>query len=58
MSMLSAIGAELSEREGSRICVKLNETRIVLHRPHPRKEMDKGAIKSLRRFLQVAGFQL
>ncbi|MEW6501251.1 MAG: hexulose-6-phosphate isomerase, partial [Thermodesulfobacteriota bacterium] len=27
----------------------------VFHRPHPRKETDKGAVKSLRRFLENAG---
>jgi hypothetical protein len=29
--------------------------RAVFHRPHPRKETDKGAIKSVRRFLEAAG---
>jgi hypothetical protein len=30
----------------------LNEVRAVFHRPHPRKEADKGAIKSMKRFLK------
>jgi len=29
--------------------------RAVFHRPHPRKEIDKGALVSLRRFLENAG---
>ena len=30
------------------------DVRAVFHRPHPRKETDKGAVKSLRRFLVEA----
>jgi len=29
--------------------------RAVFHRPHPRKETDKGALRSMRRFLLEAG---
>ena len=29
-------------------------TTAVFHRPHPQKETDKGAVKSLRKFLTVA----
>lgn len=35
--------------------VVLNEIRAVFHRPYPEKETDKGAVKSLRRFLTEAG---
>ena len=28
----------------------------VFHRPHPQKKTDKGALKSVRRFLKEAGF--
>jgi hypothetical protein len=34
--------------------VVLNGTRAVFHRPHPGKEMNKGAIRSLRLFLTNA----
>lgn len=53
--LLRALGAELSEGSGSRIRIKLNDRRAVFHRPHPQKETDKGAIKSMRRFLESAG---
>ena len=43
------------EGRGSRVRVSLNEVRAVFHRPHPRKETDKGALKSVRRFLSEAG---
>jgi hypothetical protein len=49
------LGAEISEGEGSRVRIALNGVRAVFHRPHPRKEIDKGALKSLRNFLENAG---
>ena len=56
-SLLPALGAELSEGRGSRVRVYLNGVRAVFHRPHPQKETDKGALKSLRRFLTEADIQ-
>lgn len=56
-TMLSSMGAQISERRGSRICISLNGIDAVFHRPHPRKETDKGAVKSVRRFLKEAGIQ-
>jgi hypothetical protein len=35
--------------------VALNDVRAVFHRPHPKKETDKRAVKSMRRFLVEAG---
>jgi hypothetical protein len=54
-SMLEASGAEMTEGAGSRVRIALNDVRAVFHRPHPQKETDKGAVKSLRRFLTEAG---
>lgn len=54
-NMLVAAGAEISEGKGSRVRVFLNGVRAVFHRPHPKKETDKGAVKSVRRFLVAAG---
>jgi len=54
-SMLEAAGAEVSEGAGSRVRIALNDVRAVFHRPHPKKETDKGAVKSMRRFLNEAG---
>ncbi|MCD9186790.1 MAG: type II toxin-antitoxin system HicA family toxin [Pyrinomonadaceae bacterium] len=48
------LGAELSEGRGSRIRIALNGVRAVFHRLHPRKETDKGAVVSMRRFLTEA----
>ncbi len=54
-TLFRALGAEISEGNGSRIRVKLNGVRAVFHRPHPEKETDKGAVKSVRQFLENAG---
>jgi len=54
-SMLRHSGAEVSEGRGSRVRVALNGVRAVFHRPHPEKETDKGAVRSVRRFLTEAG---
>ena len=56
-TMLIALGAEVSEGAGSRVRIALNEIRAVFHRPHPEKEIDKGAVKSVRRFLIEAGVE-
>lgn len=53
--LLSASGAEISERNGSRVRIALNNIRAVFHRPYPQKETDKGAVVSMRRFLKEAG---
>ena len=55
MSLLQHLGAEISEGKGSRVRIALNGIRAVFHRPHPGKETDKGALKSMRRFLAEAG---
>lgn len=50
-----ALGGEVWEREGSRIVVMLHDEVAVFHRPHPEKETDKGAVKSVRAFLNNVG---
>ena len=54
-TLFLALGAEISEGNGSRVRVALKDVRAVFHRPHPRKETKKGAVKSVRRFLESAG---
>jgi hypothetical protein len=51
-SLFKALGGEISEGRGSRVRVALKGVRAVFHRPHPNKETDKGAVKSVRRFLK------
>ena len=54
-SLFIALGAEISEERGSRVRIALNDVRAVFHRPHPDRVINKGAVKSIRRFLQEAG---
>jgi hypothetical protein len=49
-----ACGGEVTEGSGSRVRVALNGVRAVFHRPHPQKETEKGALRSVRRFLAEA----
>ena len=54
-AMFNALGADIEEGRGSRVRILLNKEEAVFHRPHPRKETDKGAVMSVRRFLENAG---
>lgn len=54
-SLLLAAGGEITEGAGSRVRIALNGVRAVFHRPHPKKDADKGAVRSMRRFLTEAG---
>ena len=54
-SLFIALGAEISEREGSRIGVRLFGDRRVFHRPHPSPDTDKGAVSSIRNWLNENG---
>ena len=52
------LGGKVSEGSGSRVRVNLNGTRAVFHRPRPQKNTDKGAVNSVRRFLENAGVRI
>lgn len=49
------LGAEISEREGSRIAVVLFDEVRVFHRPHPSPDTDKGAVASIRKWFEQHG---
>ena len=51
-SLLRALGADISEREGSRVAVVLFGEVRVFHRPHPSPNTDKGAVRSIRKWLE------
>jgi hypothetical protein len=47
--------AEISQREGSRVAIVwLGEVRV-FHRPHPSPDTDKGAVASVRKWLESKG---
>jgi hypothetical protein len=54
-ALFLSLGAERDEGSGSRIRFLLNGIRATFHRPHPQKETDRGAVKSVRKFLTEAG---
>jgi hypothetical protein len=54
-SLFITLGAEISEGRGSRVRVALKDVKAVFHRPHLERVTDKGAVKSVRRFLKEAG---
>lgn len=54
-ALFLSLGAERDEGSGSRVRFHLNMIRATFHRPHPQKETDRGAIKSVRKFLTEAG---
>lgn len=49
------LGAKVSEREGSRVSVILFGQLQVYHRPHPSPDTDKGAVASIRKWLEANG---
>jgi len=56
-SLLLAVGAQRFEGNGSRVRFLLNDVKATFHRPHPQKETDKGAVVSVRRFLEAGGIK-
>lgn len=49
------LGAEIEGRRGSRIAVILFGEVKVFHRPHPSPKTDKGAVASIRKWLESHG---
>ncbi|MDD5035408.1 MAG: type II toxin-antitoxin system HicA family toxin [Methylococcaceae bacterium] len=50
-ALLIALGAELIEREGSRVKLILRGAEWHAHRPHPGKEAKKYQVEQVREFL-------
>jgi hypothetical protein len=48
-------GADIAEREGSRVEVFLFGLVRVFHRPHPSPDTDKGAVVAIRKWLDENG---
>jgi hypothetical protein len=54
-SLFQGLGAKIKEREGSRIGVVLFGEIQVFYRPHPSPDTDKGAVSSIRKWLERNG---
>jgi hypothetical protein len=52
-NLLLALGVEVSQGRGSRVRLHYAGVALVLHRPHPKPEMVKGAVEDLREFLSI-----
>ena len=55
LGLFLELGAEISEREGSRVGVRLFGERRVFHRPHPSTDTDKGCVESIRKWFEQNG---
>lgn len=51
------LGGQIEQREGSRVLVRLFGERRVFHRPHPEPTTDKGAVVSVRKWLEENGVE-
>ena len=51
------LGAEIEQRAGSRVSVFLFEEVRVFHRPHPSPNTAKGAVASIRKWLEQHGVE-
>ncbi|HIJ94574.1 MAG TPA: type II toxin-antitoxin system HicA family toxin [Desulfuromonadales bacterium] len=54
-AFLISLGAETIEREGYRLEIYLFGVVKVFHRPHPSPDTDKGAVSSIRKWLEENG---
>lgn len=57
VALFGELGAEIAEREGSRVEVFLFGQVRVFHRPHPSPDTDKGAVASIREWLRANGVE-
>ena len=54
-AMFTEMGAEVTDREGSRVAIVLFVEVRVFHRQHPSPNTDKGAVASIRKWLEQHG---
>jgi len=54
-ALFVGLGAEVLEREGSRVAIYLFQEVRVFHRPHPSPQTDKGAAVAVRKWLEQNG---
>lgn len=56
-TMLTSLGATISEGNGSRVRIELNGVAAVFHRPHPKPDSKRYAVRNVRDFLTAAGIR-
>ena len=55
IALLYALGAEIVEKGGSMVGIRLGNRYAIFHRPHPGNEIYLTDLKRIRRFLTEAG---
>ena len=55
--LFMAVGADVSEGQGSRVRIKLENQVVTFHRPHPGKEAKRYAVEAARDFLRNHGIE-
>lgn len=56
-ALFESLGADIIEREGSRVAIVLFSEVRVFHRPHPGPTTDKRAVASIRDWLKMHGVE-
>ncbi len=57
LELFSEFGAKFEEGAGSRVGIRMFNERRIFHRPHPSPSIDKGAVASIRQWLEVNGVE-
>ena len=52
---MDALDFGISERSGSRVAFQSSRQTLVVHKPHPRPEIDRNAARAIARFLKDEG---
>lgn len=55
LTLLRALGADITEKGGSMVGIRLNGRYAVFHKPHPGNEIYPSDLKRIRRFLVESG---
>ncbi|MCX6060583.1 MAG: type II toxin-antitoxin system HicA family toxin [Chloroflexi bacterium] len=58
VSLLKALGADITERGGSILGIRLNGRYAVFYRPHPGNEIYLSMLKRIRRYLAECDISL
>jgi predicted RNA binding protein YcfA (HicA-like mRNA interferase family) len=53
--LLKSYGAEVYEGSGSTVTFVVDDVKLTIDRPHPRKECGKGLVKRVREYLRTIG---
>ena len=55
VSLMDALDFKITERSGSRVAFQSSRETLVVHKPHPRPEIDRNAARTIARFLEDEG---